>query len=229
VESVQRLDRQEKGDLNVGYVANLMYDFLPATLAAFQSAFPTVPVHLHDMTCGDQLRALSDDKIDIGFVGSWEVRDRAGIYSRPIATYQTVAALPKNHPLARRSRVRLQDLESMFFIGLTEHSRPGYRVWLTETCEKAGYKPKVLQEAPLDRPVLDVVAGGLGVALLPEPVKKIPHPGIVFRPVTPAVVTSFWVAWREENPSPALKGYVEVVGEFEGRLRSPARRRRRCA
>ncbi|MDQ6655719.1 MAG: LysR family substrate-binding domain-containing protein, partial [Verrucomicrobiota bacterium] len=164
-----------------------------------------------------------------GFVGSWEVKERAGIFSRPIAEYHTVAALPKNHPLARRSSVRLKDLEHMFFIGLSEQSRPGYRVWLTETCEKAGYKPKVLQEVHLERPVLDAVAGGLGVALLPEPVKKIPHPEVVFRPVNPAVVTPFWVAWRDDNQSLALKGYVDVVGQFDQRLRSPARRRRRAA
>ncbi len=225
VESVRRLDRQEQRDLNIGYVANLVYDLLPATLTAFQAAFPTVPVHLFDMTCGDQLRALSDGRIDIGFVGSWEVKERSGIHSRPIAAYKTVAALPKNHHLARRSTVRLKDLEPMFFVGLTEQSRPGYRQWLTETCEKAGYKPKVLQEVDLERPVLDVVAGGLGVALLPEPVKKIPHPKVVFRPVTPTLVTPFWVAWREENYSAALRSYVDVIELFDRRMRSSSRRR----
>ena len=219
VESVQQLDRQEKRDLNIGYVANLIYDLLPATLTAFQTAFPTVPVHLYDMTCGDQLRALADGRIDVGFVGSWEVNERNGIHARPIAAYKTLAALPKNHHLARRSTVRLKDLEPMFFVGISEQGRPGYRQWLSETCGQAGYKPKVLQEADLDRPVLDAVAGGLGVALLPEPVKKIRHPKVVFRPIKPALVTPFWIAWREENTSAALRAYVDLVEQFGRSMR----------
>lgn len=228
VEAVQRLDREEKRSLNIGYVANLIYDLLPATLSAFQATFPTVPVHLYDMTCGDQLRALADGKIDLGFVGSWQVRERSGIQSRPIAAYKTVAALPKNHHFARRSTVKLKDLEPMFFVGISEESRPGYRQWLTETCEKAGFKPRVLQEIAFERPVLQAVAGGLGIALLPEPVMKIPHPDVVFRSISPEVVTPFWVAWREENASPALKAYVAVVAELEQRMRSPAQRSRKA-
>jgi len=222
VDSVQRLDRREKQALNIGYVAALLYDLLPATLAAFQTTFPRVPVHLFDMTCGDQLRALADGKIDLGFVGSMEVRERAGLQSRPIAAYKTVTALPKNHHLARRSTVKLKDLEPMFFVGISEDSRPGYRRWLTESCEKAGYKPRVLQEADLERSVLQAVAGGLGIALLPEPVKKIPHPNVVFRPVSPVLVTPFWIAWREENRSEPLKAYVDVVADFNRRVRFPA-------
>ncbi len=89
--------------------------------------------------------------------------------------------------------------------------------------KKAGFKPRVLQEVELERPVLQAVAGGLGIALLPEPVKEIPHRDIVFRPINPATVTPFWVAWREENESPALKAYVDVIAEFDRRMRSPGR------
>ncbi|CAN5784989.1 LysR substrate-binding domain-containing protein [soil metagenome] len=228
VEAVQSLERQEKRELNIGYVASLIYDLLPATLAAFQISFPNVPVHLFDMTCGDQLRALADGKIDLAFVGSWAVRERSGLQSRPIAAYQTVAALPKNHHLARRSTVKLKELEPMFFIGISEQSRPGYRQWLVEICGQAGYRPKVLQEAEFERALLQVVAGGLGIALLPEPVTKIPQPDVVFRPLRPALVTPFWIAWREEDRSPALQAYVDVVAQFDRRLggvaaTSPAR------
>jgi len=228
VEAVQRLDRQEKLALNIGYGASLIYDLLPVTLAAFQSTCPTVPVHLFDMTCGDQLLALAEGKIDLGFVGSIQVRERAGIQSRPIAAYKTVAALPKHHHLARRSTVKLEHLEPMFFVGISERSRPGYRQWLIECCEKAGYKPKVLQELELERAVLRAVAGGLGIALLPEPVNNIPHPQVVFRPLRPTLITPFWIAWREENKSAALKAYVNVVADFDQRMRSPARRGRKA-
>jgi hypothetical protein len=37
---------------------------------------------------------------------------------------------------------------------------------------------------------------GLGVALVPEQLKKLPHKNVVFRPVMPAVATEACVAWK---------------------------------
>ena len=211
MQSVRELDGEEKRNLRVGYAPDLMYDLLPSSLAAFQASFPTIPVQLFDMTCGEQLRALNDARIDFAFVGTPEVQEQRGIRSRPIAAYKTVVAVPKKSPLARRSTVKLKDLKPLFFVGISEQGRPGYRKWLIENCAKAGYRPKVLQEATLDRPVLQAVASGLGVALLPEPVKRVPHQNVVFRPVSPPIVTPFWVAWREDSGFPAIDAYAAVV------------------
>jgi DNA-binding transcriptional LysR family regulator len=60
------------------------------------------------------------------------------------------------------------------------------------------------------------ISAGLGVALVPEQLKKLPHKNVVFRPVMPAVATEACVAWNGENPSAPLKAYVEIV-EHVGR------------
>ena len=115
VESVQRLSRQEVSALNVGYVTNLFYDLLPATLASFRRLFPTVSINLFDMSCGDQFRALEDGKIALGFVGLHEPIAMRGLQFRTIASYKTVVALPKNDPMARKSVVNLKSLAPMLF------------------------------------------------------------------------------------------------------------------
>ncbi|CAN5360078.1 hypothetical protein BH20VER3_BH20VER3_12920 [soil metagenome] len=57
---------------------------------------------------------------------------------------------------------------------------------------------------------------------LPEPVIKIPHPDVVFRPLRPVLVTPFWIARREEDRTPALQAHVDVVAQFDRRLRGVA-------
>ena len=219
VESVQRLSRHETTPLNIGYVANLFYDLLPVTLASFQRSFPAVPVNLFDMTCGDQFRALKDGKIDCGFVGPHEAIEELGLQFRSIASYETVAALARNNRLAKKSIIKLTDLRPLFFIGMSEVSYPGYRRWLKQTCQRVGFSPKVLQDVEIERTLIQAVAAGLGVALLPDQVKKLPHEDVVFRPLTPRVMTESCIAWRGDNPSAALKAYVNIVSDRRTRMR----------
>ena len=211
VESVRRFSRHELTPLNIGYVANLFYDLLPVTLASFQRSFPTIPINLFDMSCGDQFQALQDGKIDLGFMGLRKPIEERGFQFRAIASYETVAAVAKSNPLAKKSVIKLKELKPMFFIGMSEGSYPGYRQWLTETCLRVGFSPKVLQDADIERTLIHSVAAGLGVALLPDQVKKLPHDSVVFRELNPSVKTESCIAWKADNPSVALKAYVNIV------------------
>jgi len=107
----------------------------------------------------------------------------------------------------------------MFFIGMSEASYPSYRDWLTKTCDRAGFIPKVLQDVDLERTMIHAVAAGLGVALVPEQVKKFEHENVVFRPVNPTVRTEGCVAWKDNNPSAALKAYVQIVEQVGRSIR----------
>jgi DNA-binding transcriptional LysR family regulator len=219
VKTVQRRNHDDSAPLNIGYVANLFYDLLPVTLASFQRSFPRVSINLFDMTCGDQFRALEDNKIDLGFVGSHETIEEHGLLFRPIASYETCVALAKNNPLGKKPTVKLKDLEPMFFIGMSEESYPGYRNWLTQTCQQVGFSPRVLQDADIERTLIQAVAAGLGVALLPDQAKKLPHENVLFRSLTPTVVTESCIAWKEDNSSPALKAYIDIVSDRGTRMR----------
>lgn len=211
VQSVRRLGHRESKPLNVGYVSNLFHDLLPRTLTAFRQQLPLVPLNLFDMSCGDQLSALENGTIDLAFVGLREPIEKRGLRFRAIASYETVVALPKNDPLARKTVVNLEDLAPRFFIGMTELSYPDYRRWLAATCRRAGFTPKVLQDVALERTMIQTVAAGLGVALVPEQLKKLPHDNVTFRPMNPRVRTEGCVAWKGDELSASLKAYLEIV------------------
>ncbi len=219
IDSARRSSDAAPAPLNIGYVADLFYDLLRVTLASFQRSFPDIPINLFDMSCGEQFRALEDDRIDLGFVGLREPIEERGLRYQPIASYATVAAVSKDSPLAKKPVIQLKDLKRVFFIGMSEASYPGYRRWLTETCRRVGFAPKVLQDAEIERTLIQAVAANLGVAILPDQVKKLPHETVVFRELTPAVQTESCIAWKADNPSTALKAYVEIVGDRGVRMR----------
>lgn len=171
------------------------------------------------MTCGDQFLALEEGKLDLGFVGMREPIEERGLAFRCVSIHKTVVALPKGHRLAKHSIIKLKDLESMFFIGISEASYPGYRRWLAATCQRVGFTPKVLQDTDIERTLVHAVAAGLGVALLPEEVKRFPHQDVSFRPLSPAVETESCIAWKKGNTSAALKAYVQIVADAGASLR----------
>lgn len=212
VQSVRRLAHHESKPLNVGYVSNLFHDLLPKTLTSFRRKLPLVPLNLFDMSCGDQLSALETGVLDMGFLGWHEPIEKRGLRFRVIASYETVVALPKNDPLARKRVVDLRELASRFFIGMTELSYPGYREWLVATCRRAGFTPKVLQVVGLERTLIQTVGTGLAVALVPEQLNNLPHYNVIFRPLKVAVRTEACVAWKSDDDlSASLKSYLEIV------------------
>jgi DNA-binding transcriptional LysR family regulator len=219
VVSIRRLHNGEVRVLNIGYVSNLFHDLLPKTLASFHQSFPAISINLFDMSCGEQFHALEDGKLDLGFVGLHEPLALRGLEFRKIASYKTVAALPKDNPLGRKRAIELKALAPMFFIGMSEASYPGYRAWLTRTCAMADFTPKVLQDVDLERTMIHAVAAGLGVALVPEQLKKLEHENVIFRPVTPNLTTEGCVAWKKENASAALQGYVQTIEELGRSIR----------
>lgn len=215
--AVQRLSRGETGQLNIAYLSNSDFELLPETLGAFRQAFPHVALNLFDMVPAEQFRALEAGKIDLGFIGMRPPAAMEHVQWESIARHRTVVVLPAKHPLARRSQVNLRELKTMFFVGMSERSHPGFRQWLHETCQPAGFIPRILQDAELEPALMTFVAEGLGVSLAREPIKKLPHSGVVFRPLTPPVRSDYCIAWNRDNDSRALQQYIEIVKTLASR------------
>jgi DNA-binding transcriptional LysR family regulator len=216
VAAVQRMNRGESSALNIGYVANIHYGLLPATLGAFRKLCPGVALNLFDMTSAEQFLALDGRRIDLGFVGLRPALSGHALLSECVAYDTMLAALPARHPLAKKATVKLAQLASQFFIGMSAKTHPGAREWLTGICKDAGFAGRILQEADSDPTVIQFVADGLGVALLPEQITGLPHEGVVFRPLLPPLLRESTIAWRADNSSKPLKDYIQIVKELSG-------------
>ena len=85
----------------------------------------------------------------------------------------------------------------MFFVGRSEKTYPGSNKWLIDACREAGFTPRILQDAEREPAVISFVAAGLGVALLPEQIKRLPHEGVIFRPLRRRLTAESWAVWKQ--------------------------------
>jgi DNA-binding transcriptional LysR family regulator len=214
VKSVQRFSRGESSQLNLGYLFKFNFDLLPSTLATLYKACPEISVNLFDMSPAEQLRALEARKIDLGFVGlrpPTAEKNASVLNWECVAHHDVVVVLPAGHPLAKKKKILTEDLKPFFFVAMSEETHPGSRSWLSGICNEAGFTPRILQDVGLESGIMTFVAEGLGVTLAREQIKKLPHPGVVFRPLATAAKADYWIAWHRESQSKALTQFIEIV------------------
>jgi DNA-binding transcriptional LysR family regulator len=211
IKAAQQHGKSAVCQINLGYIWGLFHSFVPPILQRFRQRCPETPVHLFDLSPLDQAKALQDGRLDAGFIGFAHEADAAGLHKQKVGTSTFVVALPKAHRAARKSTVALANLADDFFFGISAQTYPGASHYVTRACERAGFKPKILQMVERGYTILGLVASNRGVALLPESLKALPHPGIVFRPLKEPPIADLYIAWRAKIPQPPLSKLLYIL------------------
>jgi DNA-binding transcriptional LysR family regulator len=199
------------GPLRLGYIWGLFHSLVPPLIEKFRNEAPSTSVHLFDLAPLEQARELLEGRLDAGFIGFAQEADGAGLSKRKIASCEFVAALPKTHRAARGRKVELASLANDFFLGISEDTYPGASRHVQEACGRAGFRPKIVQMVERGFTILGLVAGGSGVALLPQSLKAMPHPGVVFRPLAESSPADLFLAWKPQPPTGALDRFLKVL------------------
>jgi DNA-binding transcriptional LysR family regulator len=226
--------RGEVGRLTVGFIAASAYTLLPLVLREFGARFPGVSLQLRELVMPQQLEALRRAEIDVGLLRP-PVADTA-LASEVIHEEPMIVALPAGHPLAKRSRIPAKKLAAESFVMFPREPGLVFHDLIMDFCRRAGFVPRVAQEASQTHAVVGLVSAGLGIALVPESVRIIGMRGVVFRPVMGgAPIARTALAWQARNDSPLLRGFLDTardaVRRFEpsGRPAGRPRAKRRSA
>ncbi|HEV8542762.1 MAG TPA: LysR substrate-binding domain-containing protein [Verrucomicrobiae bacterium] len=202
---MERMQASPGKELKIGYVWGLFHSLVPAALQRFREVSPETAVSLLDLSSLEQASLLGSGKLDAGFIGFAFEADAAALQKTKIGRCNFVIALPKGHALARRSSVDLRNLAQEFFLLISDQHFPGASQVMREACHAAGFQPRVLQTAARGHTILNLVAANCGIALLPAPLRELPHDGVVFRAPTKPISADLFLAWRSGLDKDVLK------------------------
>jgi DNA-binding transcriptional LysR family regulator len=206
VDLARRAARGEVGRLNVGFVGSATFALLPPILRRFRKTHPEVELMLYELSTSQQVAALAERRIDIGFVRP--PFDAAGLELEIVDREPLVAVLPAEHPLAARERLRLRDLAGEPFVLFPGSYGPGLRGHIVGACQAAGFNPRIVQEAIGQPTIVSLVSVGIGVSLLPAAIKQLPWQGVVYCRLEDDVPpVEMALAWRRDDDSPALRAF----------------------
>jgi DNA-binding transcriptional LysR family regulator len=220
VELAQQAQAGKQGRLDAGINTSIANSKLPDILQAFRKQYPNVQLVLHELASYDQIEQLRNHKIDVGFFHKHNLQNlfqdnRETFSSRLVLRESLVLVLPTKHPLAKKPNISLTELHGKNFV-LPPHSLlHGLRSQIDELCISANCKPVVVQEAAWITTVLSLVAGGMGVSLLPANVRDLQRKGVVYRDIQESSpVLEIVAVRRTDNNSAILWNFLEVIKDL---------------
>jgi DNA-binding transcriptional LysR family regulator len=189
----------------------------------FDDSHPTVRVELYNMNVPQQIAALCEGRIDVGFVRP-PVTDPL-LHNEFLSSEPFVVAMHKKHRLAGHKRVPVSELKREPIIMGAREILPFFYDLTLKLFQDAGFVPNVHHEVDYPTMVLRLVATGVGIALVPASIRNIQSAGVVFVPLQPSPrILETALAWRRDSPSPILSAFLQVVRDV-----ASSQRRRKSA
>lgn len=195
-----------RGRLVVGFIGSAV-GLLPRIVSPFRAAFPEVELVLEEMNSVEIVRAIRAYKTDVGLV-RLPLVDGAGMAVDVMERDALVAALPPGLPAPRRDRLALADLSEQPFIIYGAVSVLNAVIRLN--CQRAGFVPKVAQEAVQVQTILSLVQAGLGVALVPARAARLAPDGVRLVPLADPIDIEMGIV-RSEAGSNLAANFVRAA------------------
>jgi DNA-binding transcriptional LysR family regulator len=216
LDAVQRAGRGELGRLCVGTVpTGPMHPLMPSSVRQFRDRYPDAAVTLEECMRDELLQSLRDERVDVAFLRSVP-NDVTGLTVEILLTEPMVVALPTGHVLGKSgatSPVAMSDLRGEPFIIFARKQGPAFYDSTLAACQRAGFSPRIAQEAPRVTTALSLVAAGLGVSVVPASMQRIALDGVIFRGIDEraGLTAVLAIGWRKNDRSRVLANYLAMV------------------
>jgi DNA-binding transcriptional LysR family regulator len=157
---------------------------MPLAIATFRARYPDVELTLAEGEPEQIAPRLRAGELDLALLFEFGESSLAEDITRvDLLEDPLYLALPRDHALAGKRKLRLQDLRAEAWVQ-TSSSSPCAR-HVVRSCHAAGFEPRVAFESDDYQTVQGLVAAGVGVALIPELALSVVREDIVIRALSP--------------------------------------------
>jgi len=164
VNALSELRTFQAGSVSIAAAESAALYLLPGRLRSFLDKFPHIKLSIHRRPMDEIPRVVLDREIDLGFV--LEEPTFKELQSTPIHTDDVILIAPPQHPLAKRARVRVEDLGSERFIA--HHGCTGTMQKVLRVFETSGTPFQVAAELWGFESIKSFVIQGVGLAIVPR-------------------------------------------------------------
>jgi DNA-binding transcriptional LysR family regulator len=205
------------GRLFIGFVNSTPTadTLIPDMLQIYRQRFPAVEVRLREMPLQEQLQALHEQQIQVGFVVSSQDIPKE-FDSEVIQRIPFVAVFAPQHPFASQPSVALRSLANESFIFCQRQVASFLYDRIIQLCD---FSPRITQEVSDIRVVLGLVAANLGISIVPAPAMTLRTQGVVYLPLSDLdvdITVQTVLVWSRKESSPLIQEFLAVAREVLG-------------
>ena len=208
----QRVGKIER-TLSIGFVASTLYGLLPRIVRRYRAQFPEVEVTFNEMTTMQQIQALKDGVIDVGF-GRVKSED-PNIRRIVLREERLIVALPAGHPRTDLPEaMSLVDLQSETLLVYPKAPRPSFADQVLSVLHERSIRPLKFIEVRDLQIAIGLVAAGQGVAVVPDSVQGMRREDVLFRQLSDRhAVSPVMFSVRKQDRSEELQKMLAVIYE----------------
>lgn len=210
-EIIQYAGQGYLGRLDVGVFGSGILRVIPTLLAQFHSARPEVKLALYTMTKSQQIQALRERRIMVGF--SRLVPDEPDIAAEVVGRELLYVGLYEDHPLCEKPAITLRDLEDQPIILYPNSPVGSFAQEVISAFRNDGLRLVVAQEVADVLTCIALASARFGLCITSASPTSLRLPGVVYRPLD-----SDWlrdielsVLYRHNDDSPVLRAFLDVM------------------
>lgn len=212
-EAAKRAAKGEVGALSIGFTSSASFNpVVPKIIGRFREAHRDLTVTLVEQTTAMLLEALHKRTVDLAFLRP-ALGETDGLVCRRLPDEDLWIALPPRHPLSGADHLDLVEIAADPFILYPRANGRLLYDTIIAACRNAGFSPKVAQEAPQLASTVNLVAAGVGVALVPESLCRLHPHGVTYSRIAGNVPKAQLVLAhrRIESTRPAIRNFMHCA------------------
>lgn len=197
-----QLARGESGVLRLLHSSSIPVGSLMPSIERFLAESPKARIDLDRISSEAQVAEVAGGQADIGIIRLPVLRRDPAVRFIELPEESLWVALAATHPLAVRDALALAELQQEPFVSAVHRERGGLARLVTDLCLRRGFVPKLARVISRKTSMLNLVAAGLGVAVVPQRMAATAVDGVIYRQLldTDAVARSALLLPLQESP-----------------------------
>ena len=213
IEAARRAAHPAKATFALGFLTGQEMDWLPGAMQILREELPNIDVSISSQYSPDLAQALLRGKLDLAFMrpeAQMPDLDYTVIVKEPL-----VVVMPRDHRLALRKIVALQDIVGEIFIGMS-NTAPTLQVIIDDYLARSGLDLRPVHRVDNLAMAMSLIASTRGVALLPAYAKNFLPWSVTSRPLDGEAPTiDLVLGYNKANTSPILGLFLSRVDQLK--------------
>lgn len=203
------------GRIDVGIFGASILNVIPRVLSRFRAEHPEVELFLHTMTKAEQIEALRERRITVGF--NRLVPKEPDIAFSIVLRERYLVALPASHRLCANAEVTLADMAGEPLILYPNLPMPGLAQQVLAAFARKGLAVRVVQQVEDVLTSIALVSSGFGLCITTASAASLQLPHVEYRPLKSRSLHDIDLSclYRRDDKSPILRQFLAVVSRFD--------------